>query len=106
MTINTHRPDADGVVRLRVAGEIDMATAGDLENTIREATTPLDVTTVIVDLADVTFCDSSGIGALVRAQMDAARRGTAVQIADPRGCVLHVLQVTGVLDTLTNPRTP
>jgi anti-anti-sigma factor len=61
---------------------------------------------VIVDIANVTFCDSTGIGALVRAQAEAAEHGTVMQIANPNPAVRRVLEVTGVLDALANPPTP
>lgn len=61
MRIGAHQVD-DGVVRVAVTGEVDVATADDLYQSITDAAES--VAEVVVDLADVTFCDSSGIGAL------------------------------------------
>lgn len=83
-----------------------MATAGELDKAISVAAAPPDTTMVIVDLTDVTFCDSSGIAVLVRAQTEAAQHGTVVKIANPHPAVRRVLEVTCVLDALTNPPPP
>lgn len=45
-------------------GELDVASADGLANSLVE----LAGSTVVVDLSDLTFMDSSGIGALVRAR--------------------------------------
>jgi anti-sigma B factor antagonist len=101
--ITTH-PDGDAI-RLAVTGEVDMATAGDLENAINDAAARTEIATVVVDLADVTFCDSGGIAALVRTHADAATRGTVMKVTNPRGNVRLVMEITCVLDALTNPPT-
>ena len=92
----------DGVVRLAVAGEIDLATAGQLDDAIAQAVAG-GCAEVIVDLAEVSFCDSTGIGAIVRARNAAALEGATVHVINPRGPVYRVLDVTGMLDSLTDP---
>ena len=101
MEIIRHGVD-DGVVRLAVTGEIDLATAGGLYDAIAQAVAG-GCTEVIVDLAEVSFCDSTGIGAIVRARNAAAGEGATVQVINPRGPVHRVLEVTGMLDSLTDP---
>jgi anti-anti-sigma factor len=99
--ITTH-PEGNAV-RLAVTGEIDVATVGELESAIRDATIPVRTTTVVVDLADVSFCDSSGIAAFVCTQADAATRGTVVRVVNPRRNVQRVLEITCLYDALVNP---
>ena len=103
MRIHTH-PVNDGVVRLAVTGEIDLASANDLYEAI--TTAAASAVEVVVDLADVVFCDSTGIGALIRARTTAAAEGVGVTVINPRGIVHRALDVTGVLHTLTNPAGP
>ena len=98
----THHDIHDGVVRLAVAGEIDLATADQLRDAIAQAAAG-SRTEVIVDLAEVRFCDSTGIGAIVQARNAAASEGATVQVINPRGPVYRVLEVTGMLDSLTDP---
>jgi anti-anti-sigma factor len=94
---------AGGTVRVFVAGEIDMATADDLQRAMITAVEDGSVTEVVVDFADVTFCDSSGIAALDRAYAEAARRGVGFRLEDVQDPVRRVLEITGMLEALTEP---
>lgn len=84
------RPDA---IWLLVAGELDIGQAERLEAEIAEAAAS--GRTLIVDLTGVTFCDSSGLAALLRAKRaHAAMRyapGDAVVDVAKLGCVDDVL---------------
>ncbi len=102
------RLDHDGVTRLLVRGELDMATGDDLEEQValvlRDRPDHL-----IVDLAGLTFCDSSGIDVLLAAREAAWRTGAGFQVSRPHGIVHRTLTVTGVLELLTgepDPRSP
>lgn len=59
------------------------------------------LTRLIVDLRRVSFLDSSGISALVAGYRAAHQRGIGYLLTNPRNMVWSVLQVTGVLGTLT-----
>lgn len=100
MNISTHVV-AGGVGRLSVAGEIDMDTVGELDATMSEVMTRSDVTKLVVDFAEVTFCDSSGIAALDRAYAAAAERGIGFQLVNLQPIVRRALEITGVLEGLT-----
>jgi anti-sigma B factor antagonist len=54
------------------------------------------VGTVVADLTSTTFCDSSGVHALVDAHERAAARDIGLRLAvSPGGSVRRVLQLTG-----------
>ena len=55
---------------------------------------------VIVDLAGVTFLDSSGIGALIHARNVLGENGHTIRVSGEQDNVRMVLEVTGLLDTL------
>jgi len=64
--VNRHGLDA-GVVRLEVAGEVDMSVSTRLTSMqLREIEDPV-VTGLVVDLNRVTFLDSTGVASLVAA---------------------------------------
>ncbi|OJF10618.1 STAS domain-containing protein [Couchioplanes caeruleus] len=90
-------------VCLTVTGEIDMATVDGLARALREAISHAGVTEVVADLSAVTFCDSSGVAALDRAYAEGMRRGTVFRITHPQPPVRRVLELTGMLETLTRP---
>jgi len=97
----TKHPVNDGVLRLAVAGEIDLATADVLFDTVRAVLATARPAEVVVDLAEVTLCDSAGVDALLRARDAAHAQAVDLVVINPRGIVRRVLDVTGTLDRLT-----
>jgi anti-sigma B factor antagonist len=94
---------AGGVVRLAVAGELDLAVSEELATAqLREIETA-GVTGLLIDLQQVTFLDSTGVSALVAGLSEARRRGIAFTVANAHDIVRAVLEVTGVLGPLTDP---
>lgn len=91
---------ADGHTTIELAGEIDISAVAHLQDLLDQA---IDTArTVTVDVAAVQFIDSAVIGALIKAHNTAAARDCRFTIANPGAWVRHVLQVTGVLDTLAD----
>ncbi|MFI7075492.1 STAS domain-containing protein [Micromonospora sediminicola] len=88
-------------MRLALIGELDMATVGTLEEAVDQALTIDHPQQLILDLGELRFCDSRGIGALLEARHAATGRGAAFQAINPRGMTLRTMQVTGLLDLLT-----
>ncbi len=91
---------AGGVVRLVLAGELDIATSDQLDSAMADTVAVPRVATVIVDLAAVSFCDSSGISALVRGRATAAGHGITYQVVNATGAVRRILEITGVWGVL------
>jgi anti-anti-sigma factor len=75
----TTRPTAAGAV-VTVHGEVDVATAPRLRTEIAALTLGRGQL-LVVDLAGVTFCDSSGISALIAASNVAEAAGADVALA-------------------------
>jgi anti-anti-sigma factor len=100
MRIDTYLVN-DGVFRLAVSGEIDLDTADDLAEAVGRVLATACPAEVVVDLAEVTLCDSAGIDALLRARDAAAAQAVHLVVINPRGIVRRALDVTGTLDRLT-----
>ena len=110
--MSTHFEIEDTVVRADVA-EIDQATVGAFTEQLlvglcryelapRPAPGRL-TSSLIVDLGEVEFMDSSGIRALLDVDSVAARFGGRVVVLGAHGPVRRVLEVTGVFDRLQHP---
>ena len=84
-------PAGDGVVVVRVAGEIDTATELRLRDALLAAVGQRGATHVVVDLAEVVFIDSTGVGALMAARNAAARAGRSLSVRNANGIVGQVL---------------
>lgn len=88
--------DADagrGTSAVRVTGELDGAYADELYGAISSAqATTLDDDSVVIDLTDCAFIDSSAIGVLLRS----ATAGPALSIVGAAGQVRRALDLTGI----------
>ena len=92
--------EPDGAcVLVRPVGEIDLGSAQVVEDALRAAK-GRGADHVLLDLARVTFMDSTGIHLLVRWTAAAQRDGFAFRVAPGDGPVRRVLELTGVLDAL------
>jgi len=79
-----------------VSGEMDLATASELDNQL-----DLDgaESVVVLDLTGVTFIDSTGLRAVVGAHDDAADRNKELRVI-PGTRVMRLLEITGVHERL------
>jgi anti-sigma B factor antagonist len=82
MNLSIDRHAVNGAVRLAIAGEVDIATAGQLRRAILTALTDVRTEELTVDLDQVTFLDSSGIQTLLRGHGIAAERGIAFRVTN------------------------
>jgi anti-sigma B factor antagonist len=80
---------------LTVRGDIDLASASDFEASLRTA---LDSgpSSVTLDLAALTFIDSSGLRVLVSASKDAQSRGATLGLRNVPRHAQRVLDITGL----------
>jgi anti-sigma B factor antagonist len=94
------RSDRDGVLHtIRVEGELDLATAEDLERELVRVE-GTDAQSIVLDLSDLDFIDSTGVRILIKAH--ARSRADANRLALLRGpkAVQRVFELTGILDRL------
>jgi anti-sigma B factor antagonist len=95
------RESVDEAVVVRVAGELDQATADELSDclsgAVRAVTPPA---RVVVDLTEVSFLGACGIGVLLDHQDLCLSRGSALVVVASTSSVLRpleVLELTGAL---------
>ncbi len=87
-----------------VHGDVDIATAPELRDRLTEVLEG--GRAVVVDLGDVPFLDSTGLGVLVSTRRRAVAEGTALVVARPQRIVKNALSlarvdsVVDVYDTL------
>ncbi len=87
--------DSAGVVVLRLQGELDMATVVDLRRAVAEEL-ERKPSALALDLGELSFIDSSGIGSLVGASRFAKERGCTFTLRSPTRPVRKALHLTGV----------
>jgi anti-anti-sigma factor len=90
----TEDTSADGGCVVRLGGEIDLAVADELATVVLGCLDRADH--VELDFADVTFIDSSGLGALVRVRNEATRQGKTLSLVDVGRATQRLLEITGL----------
>ena len=75
-------------------GEIDINNAGRIRDELLWLVNE-GAATLIVDMSATTFCDSSGVSALVRAFKRAKAGGTEMRLVVDSPAVLRILTITG-----------
>ncbi len=90
------RRDGD-TATLHLHGELDLATSPVLRAGLTDlATDP--PAALVVDVAGLSFLDSTGISVLVDAYNTQRRRGAGLRVSRPTPAVRRVLAVAGLLD--------
>jgi anti-anti-sigma factor len=85
-----------GVRTISVRGELDLSTAPGLEGPLNEALE--DEGSVLIDLSQCEFIDSTGIALIVRAwqRLESGENGRALVICSSNDQVRRVLEITGL----------
>jgi len=96
MTDLTIRIEGAGAERtVHLEGTCDLATVPEL----RQALMPLgppDVTRLVVNVSQLEFCDSTGLGTILGALRRLREGGGEFAIAGAQGTVLRLLEITGL----------
>ena len=95
MDLSITNAEKVGKTLVTVVGEVDVSNAGELREAVDSAleAAPAEVS---VDLAEVSYIDSTGIGVLVGAATRAQEAGVTFSVAHPQANVKRVLGLLGV----------
>jgi anti-sigma B factor antagonist len=82
---------------VRVWGEIDIVTSPALDDQLRSVTDQ-GHPSIVVDLGEVTFLDSTGLSALIGGLRRSKAAGGELHLLSPRPNVRKVLELTGLAE--------
>lgn len=88
-----------GTTTVRPTGEIDIWTAPDLRKQWLDLATAEKPDVFVVDLTEVTFLDSTGIGTLVSLRNAQQEHGGEVAVRGANPMIVKVLKLTGLAST-------
>ncbi|HJQ42438.1 MAG TPA: STAS domain-containing protein [Jatrophihabitantaceae bacterium] len=95
MDFSVSQQTVDGLAVVSVRGEIDVYSAPALKDelsSLLQGERP----TFVVDLSEVGFLDSTGLGALVSARTSATDAGGRVAVVCDRDRILKLFRITGL----------
>ena len=88
----TPHTDDSGAAYLKVAGALDLAAAPQLIQEVKESQV------LRLDLSEVEFMDSTGLGALITVRNGAREKGEELQLLAISRAVERVLELSGLTD--------
>jgi anti-sigma B factor antagonist len=91
--------DGDRLV-IAVRGELDLGSASTLDRELRDAGSN-GFSHVVIDLGELEFIDSTGLGVLVRAQQAATENGHRVFLRRGSNQVQRLFELTGLTEHFT-----
>jgi anti-anti-sigma factor len=84
---------------IHAQGELDLATAGDLERELIKVE-DTDALSIILDLSGLQFIDSTGVRVLLSAHARSRSNSNRLTLLRGPAAVQRVFQLTGILDRL------
>ncbi|GIG64536.1 STAS domain-containing protein [Phytomonospora endophytica] len=84
----------------RLSGELDLLVAGAQEAEFATLVLASPRHTAVLDMSDVAFCDSTGLGMLIRAARQLWPRGGSLRIAAPQPQVTRLITTNGLARAL------
>jgi anti-anti-sigma factor len=98
-TFEVRVEEADDGPVIVTRGDLDLAAYDALRRCIESCITCRPC--VVLDVAEVTFMDSTGLNALLWARRRLGDRPGAVVLRNPSTAVMRVLEISGLTDTIT-----
>jgi len=92
LTLESQKSVSETLVR--ATGRITSSTSARLQNTLRDLVS--DNQRVVLDLTNVDYIDSSGLGAIVAVYMHATRSGCQLELANPKSRIRDLFGRSGL----------
>ncbi|HHU33281.1 MAG: anti-sigma F factor antagonist [Zhaonellaceae bacterium] len=80
-----------------VFGELDLVIAEQFKAVIEKELENLKINTLILDLKEVTFIDSSGLGAILSRYKMLSEKHGRMALINPQPAVKRILELSGIL---------
>lgn len=97
--------DRESLSAILLSGELDMATAPQLQQTINTLLAGGNIR-ILIDLYELAFCDSAGLNTFVQGAKQCATRGGWLRLTRAQGHVARVMELSGVGEVLGYRRSP
>lgn len=91
----TRHTDPRGATVLTVAGELDHHTAPEVTGLLLETPFSAQVP-VLIDVSDLTYCDSTGITVFISADRRARETGASLVLVGLSADLMHVFRIIGL----------
>lgn len=86
-----------GILRIKAAGELDMAVANSFRQQVEDMMNQAMANDIILNLQDVAFIDSSGLGVILGRYKRVSAMGGKMAIVAPQPQVRRILELSGIM---------
>jgi anti-sigma B factor antagonist len=86
----------DGVLRVELSGDLDMTTAGSVEERLMKLEAGDPPNHLVLDLRGLRFSDSTGLSLLLNADSRGRKAGRPVTVVSGTGAPRRILETTGL----------
>ena len=93
-------PSSAGSVGIALRGRISYREAPELREAVLVTLARRDVTSVVVDLAEVDRMDTSGVAVLVEALKETRKRNVTMMLCTPSPSVIEIFHLAGLDEAL------
>ena len=100
LDLSVRNSDGPGVVTVTAVGEIDSSNCMALQDLLTSLVDDDAARQVHVDLAGVTFIDSSGLRALIVGERATSEAGGTLRVSAASDAVRRLFEITGLVDRL------
>ena len=84
-----------GAWKIRVSGEVDVATAGELRSLLADLFLEKQAD-IVLDMRDLSYIDSTGLGVLIGAYGRMQESGHGIRVEHPRENIAKLLRITSL----------
>jgi anti-sigma B factor antagonist len=95
LSINTNNNAETGMWEFKLAGEIDISNAHDFKKQL-EAALAEKRQSVTIDLLELNYIDSTGLGVIISAYGLIKKDGFSIKVLNPRDNVRKLLNISGL----------
>jgi anti-sigma B factor antagonist len=99
LSIDLKKENHGEALLFKLRGSLDIATSPTVRAALTDATEH-DNKEIIVDLTQLEFLDSTGLGALIGAHRRAAQQGGSLRLIVHEGAISRLLNITGLIRVL------
>jgi anti-sigma B factor antagonist len=92
--------ESDRSVTISVSGELDSGTCDALLEAFEQAIARDDLEELVLDLAGVSFIDSTGMRTIIEIERDLGERGARLVLVPPPDDVTALLQIAGIAERM------
>jgi anti-sigma B factor antagonist len=95
LSINANFSDEKNCWEVKLIGEVDISNAHDFKSSL-EAALKEKPGDVVIDLADLNYIDSTGLGVIIGTYGTVKKDGLVVKLVNPRDNVRKLLNISGL----------